>query len=956
MAEYTGGYEPQTRPTFFRGKKALDPSKRMRDEAALMAKRDEGIIKDMMKQHKDLQKAHEVWNKNQALVDKEKIEFWKSLQTVPKDVKDTLEARKKIVRAEAVRKANEDYENKDDEERSQDFEFYSSLLKKDNDLGAESEERAQTAEKNNMGTDVATYFRGKSKTYINQMMYRIGKEYLYSFPEVSKRIWNDNEQEYTYKGKKFKATDNGLLPEQEAIVYRHIRDVMMIGATGPTGFDLTAANSLLGKQLDEMLNRDRFKRSEARGRVTADNAIIENRSNLSTALGAIEIITRPDGTVYHTDPLDFAGLLLSHSRLSPGRYLASSNNSQGGIRSKDDIDHVLAQLVAEHGDEGMEIVNYILNNPEKFPYLQPGTKDKLVGLMKVDGKTFNTGRYNQLTTSGGSVSTGLGKVNTFAEGEANKKLIDSTGYTKTEYHVDGLVGNKLREDLTDEELEDHEGTILGQLMKRAKTERIPPEDLIQIAKDLNGPRELTLAILNFDGDAHRDAEVTSRILNSPSVNESGQIIVPEGVILDDATLTDAFQENPDLEIAPAYNANEITARKETAINIERAVSPTGNLTPSQYLITEKLEQLQTQEEIRLRKEDRLQPGGPTKTREQIIREANKNVLDNFAENINQATIEKDGQQVTNEFYRDQDGEFPAILASNRWNMFSGNTAAMKEAELELQKRELQKLNRDKGGGDLTANVKIPNIRGLLTGSTRHINRNGSPHPRLVELANELNVNVYKLINDQAAVYGLTEQGETYVEVPETAATFLGSVRNEDVNDLVKRLSKLNTDPLNKYMPNNLATSLSASREVEGFLTQVQQKNGVTAIRPNESALQTALSFTDNGDYKAESPSGHLGRYRISEKDAKETCIKLGIPYPGKASFLKNEGNIQDKVYTARMNTLIDKAPGNTTIEKLRWIHREWTGTQNVGTVELDERTNQETFFIHRYTEARRGGP
>ena len=57
-----------------------------------------------------------------------------------------------------------------------------------------------------------------------------------------------------------------------------------------------------------------------------------------------------------------------------------------------------------------------------------------------------------------------------------------------------------------------------------------------------------------------------------------------------------------------------------------------------------------------------------------------------------------------------------------------------------------------------------------------------------------------------------------------------------------------------------------------------------------------------------------------------------------------------------MNTLIDKAPGNTTIEKLRWIHREWTGTQNVGTVELDERTNQETFFIHRYTEARRGGP
>ena len=98
QTQYSGGYKAgQTRPVYFKGRQAYDPSPQLFKEAEATAKRDASIIKDMEKQEKQLSEAYKVWNDNQKLLDEELITFWKEIGKVPEIVKDTWEAGSKIV-------------------------------------------------------------------------------------------------------------------------------------------------------------------------------------------------------------------------------------------------------------------------------------------------------------------------------------------------------------------------------------------------------------------------------------------------------------------------------------------------------------------------------------------------------------------------------------------------------------------------------------------------------------------------------------------------------------------------------------------------------------------------------------------------------------------------------------------------------------------------------------------
>ena len=951
--QYEGGYRGATRESYYRGKKLGTTLKADTATDTARAKRDAAIVKDMLAQEKEVKAAWTVWDKNQDLLKKEAVDIWNTLTKVPDKVLKVMEARKTIIQDKEYDYAIEAYENQTDIEREEARKYYEGLLTEDRKIGDQAESRAQDVENLGIKGDLPNFLRGKSRVFKNTMMVQIGREVLYSYPQISDAVWSSNEQIFTdTKGEKFSATEAEHDPDRKAIVWRHIRKKLLIGITAG-GLDLKAANAVLGKEIDELILKDRGNRELQNTREVANDQLNQRESGLSFAIQTVGTETRDDGSTYISDPGGVLDQIKSYSILAPGLY-KNKGVQQPGTEVKNTIDKAIALSLSQ--GMGTEELSYILQNAR---VQRPGSSKKgdLISLGELDSKLFNVDRYSKLLTAGGSVTAGGMTIQGYSEAGTAKDLVNASGFTNSKFHTEGAEvfdHTTVRKDLNDEEQEEFDKTPLGQLMLRAKTERISIEDLVKIASDPknNYSRALKNSILRMDLDSLLDADTSLEIINANI--EGNELILPEGVVLNQDVLGDFLQRNPDIKLAEGYTKTQVEARRTNYSNIEQLVAPNGITTPNQQIATEKLEAIQLEFESIIRREDRLDNGQIDLSREEVINQAFEKTKDYFATNP--------------EFERDQDGGYPAIAAqTERW---WSNKTEFKKAENELRARQLIKLNLDNNNPNtrVTETHKIPNIRNLLTKSRGNIIKHGVPKQELVDLARVLKVNVYDLMNDQALLYGLAGEGEVYQEVPITAQTFLGSVKQNEVNELVQKLIPLDkgepTDHLSSFAiganlprtPKDLAQSLSAMRVVEGMLKKVQLKNGVTAIRPDETGLLEALSFTDGGDYKAVSPEGHLGRYRISPAIAKQVCGQLNIPY-NQASFL-SDSKIQDKVARVYLRSLID-SPNNketTTINKIRWVLRAWTGTEQVPTVQLDERSNQETFIIHRYVDSRRGGP
>ena len=80
-------YKPSTRPVRFQNRTAFDPSDRMFAESKAKTAVDQSMLKDMEKTSKDVGKAHELWDKNLTLLDKEEVEF---ISTVSKTLTQAL--------------------------------------------------------------------------------------------------------------------------------------------------------------------------------------------------------------------------------------------------------------------------------------------------------------------------------------------------------------------------------------------------------------------------------------------------------------------------------------------------------------------------------------------------------------------------------------------------------------------------------------------------------------------------------------------------------------------------------------------------------------------------------------------------------------------------------------------------------------------------------------------------
>lgn len=941
MADLTGGYQKQTRDVYFKGRKAYDPSKQMYQEAEATAKRDGAVIKDMLRQEKELQEAWKVWDKNQKLVDDELIAFWKQMKDVPKTVTDTVIAGGKIWRDKSIEKANEDWENSTEEEKEALTKYYQGLLKESREVQNQRDDNADQAEALGAPPEIPAFLRGQNKHYLNTMMLKVGKEHLYSFDDVTNTVWTSNEKKYSWNGEPFAASDSGLTVEQENIVWRDIRKKMLVGMSAG-GLDLKATNALLGKDLDELIDKSKWRRAEQKKRTQANNAQADDLGNIKFALKMITY--NEDGSI--NDPYGAYDQIRRYSEKSYNR-LARAGKGNPGVTAKNDLADMLGAVLAESADEDtQEIIHRLLL--DKTLYLIPGTKDKYGSLAgDVDPKVFSINRFERENGQGFISSNGQTLLPWTANVSQKRAAEVANWKIKDAYESDGVT---LKKDLDKVTLEKAKNTTfekLNQLLINGVDEdgvritEIPYGRLLEEAKlaaVAGADRTTILEILQFNGKT-LSADETIKYLDGLNLKPGEELIIPEDAPrLDQGTLGD-YAQRKGLEVGETYSTNDAQARLASFNAIEQEVTQGQPTTESHLIITEKLEDRVLLEEQRIRKEDQIKEGGPTKTRSEIIDEATAIVLGEFKEEV----LKED-----NEFYRDVDNNYPVIDKTHRRGWF-GTTEERKAAENELENREISKALRNNNVTDkpLSATRKFPGLRSALVTASVHMEEHGVPPKILVERARAAGEDVYTFSNNQMNLYGLSKVN--HIRTPPEAQTFLGAAKKGEVSNIIRLLGRSADN--GGFEATSWDPRRAANRQLEALINRVHTRKGITAVRPSESAIRNSLSHYDNGGYSAERTVGttvYLGRYRIRQTEAREWCKKLNIDWPGTKGFL-NDTALQDKVANARISALLDQSKGDTTSARVNSFYELWSGATG------EEAARQKIFFLNRYVNDVKGG-
>ena len=950
QTQYSGGYKAgQTRPVYFKGRQAYDPSPRLFKEAEDTAKRDASILKDMEKQEKQLSEAYKVWNDNQKLLDEELITFWKEIGKVPEIVKDTWEAGSKIVRAENVEKANKWWEDASDEERAEAKDYFEKQLKEGRDIDDKREEMAKEIEAKTDNKELPDFLRGQSKTYQNTLMVQVGKEHLFSFNEVADSVWADKNLVFNEgTDNEFRPTDPKLNSRQQSQVWSHIRKKMLPGMAAG-GLDLTAANAILGGELDKLIGKKRWQQNEQRSRTNANAEQTEALSTLDIALSFVEV---ENGRIVK-DPLGAAQLITSYSENAYGR-LSRGGSGTPGLRAKNDLERVLTRFGQREGGESEAIILALTAGPDAAKYLIPGTTNKYGTLSgNVDSQVFG---IDNLTRGVGGGEVRLSNGDILPANDPNnirgQARVNSGWDVPPEFYT---ADGKLRTDLTKEQQELLESTAKYQLDKRvAEGGTITYEELLdeaKLARAAGADRKTLYEILTYQGNV-LSADQTLTYLNGLDTR-NGELVIPtDAPQLDPDTVGDYAQRHGLVEAEP-YTNTDAESRLMSWNRVTQAVTEgkTDQPTYAQIIVEEELEDRIVKKEKELFEADRLQEGGSKKTREQIIKEATDIVL---------AEFEKETKTEGHKYFRTADGDFSEVATENRRGWFGWTTAARRAADKEIRTRGIIKQIRNQNAGDkpLYQTQKIPGIRNLLVTSNGSLTHTGSMPQELVALAAAHGTDVFTLQHAQIDAYGLDESLK--VPIPDEAKSFLSVAKGSDIQDLIFSLSGVKTlTPQSGYSPSSTfrqqTASAAAHRKVSTLINKTTAKNGV--IRPNDVALRNAFSYHENGNYSAVNneangvrPDGkgvnpHLGRYRITRENAKLICKQLGIDYPGDEGFLADT-KLQDRVYNARISTLIDKAEGNTLSQKLTWIYQNWSGSDN---------PDEAIFFLKRYETQITGG-
>ena len=148
-------YKKQTRDLWFKGRQVFDPSKRMFEEASDASKKDQEFLRDFEARGIEYSRALDNWNKNQALLDKEKVDFFSTIsKTIDTSVKNLVVDGMFLRDQAGIEAADRDWQAKSFEEKQAITKEVNEILKQQSDV-------------NWKRTSIAREIRKKGLVFIN---------------------------------------------------------------------------------------------------------------------------------------------------------------------------------------------------------------------------------------------------------------------------------------------------------------------------------------------------------------------------------------------------------------------------------------------------------------------------------------------------------------------------------------------------------------------------------------------------------------------------------------------------------------------------------------------------------------------------------------------------------------------------------------------------------------------
>lgn len=945
-------YQRQTREVFFKGRKAYDPSKQMRDESKLQDVEDSKFMKDMVAVGKDYDKALDQWNKNQALLDKEKVDFFKQVTpALTKLVGETVVSGLKIKRADERDEETKKWDLLDPAQKALITQQSEALVKRQDEIADKRADIATQARSLGL-TEYAEYIDGLNKNRLETVTLNLMKEGLTGLRTQLSSALADESKRFseTINGQKvaFSGTEANTEARRKIVADTIRRDFLQLADV--SGVNPNLLNATVGDKSKEIIDKWLFQKGTEALNQSANDNIVDRGNRLRTALFAY------DGEK-GLDPQNFKGKIATFIDQTTADYI-SKDDPNPRLRAKQDLADMLKTWYRAQTDkEGARLViTDILSGTGRDPVLVfHRGQNKNVPLYELDGARF-------------------GVQNFF-----NSAHRDSTGQPIPSAETLNVAAiNKQKKDLgwtTDsDDLANIQQTIKYQWTERLKKgEEIPQgeiDNLVAIAVARGYDHSIIKEIARWPEGVY-DAKETVRILKGLTSDGETEIKAddPRLDLMDNEALQKYLKDNNINLVENLYGEEDQgKAVLESDARLQKAVE--GNLPPTPE--SEKVLQ-ELQAEVRKRVLAKRYPEGDIPISQEIPEPPNEaDLIRTITEEVRDEFL-IDSKTEGHRYFRGEDGNYSSMLPQNL-GWFGPAIKNRQKLEYQLQERTVTNLVRN----NEDPNTPISSQKQILT-RTQLLNISSGAnniHPRsgkvtytghlpkeFIKLALAAGENPWDFYNRQVELSNKNRGDKDVIPKltqPESAQGW-GFSNNE-----LKELSSILDDGDGNY--SYTRPNLTAARIINSKLNSHLQAQGMEP-RPVETQLLNALTSQTGASSSYSSPDGtRLGKYNMHIDDIKALLSHkaVNLQWTNAQDFLNNP-KLQEKIARIHIKRLTDKVwrgkpqktygRSKTEVRKnsalmVRGIFNNWLGTDSSD----PETVYQNTLLLQEYTGLLNGNP
>lgn len=912
-------YKKQTRDVWFKGRQVYDPSKKMFEEASDASRKDQEFLRDFEARGKEYSRALDNWNKNQALLDKERVDFFSTIsKTIDTSVKNLVVDGMFLRDQAGIEAADRDWQAKSFEEKQAITKEVNDILKKQSDINWKRTSIAAELEKAGM-TEYATFVNGQNSAYKTRIHSKILQEGLNNLPSalrVALGASGPEARKYTIlhpttgESIEFTAAEVNSDPTLSGLKVRAIADAVAedhYWTVNPQGIKNDILTALMGDKVDDIKNK--FIQEQAL--IQKNNLISENLTDMSGEIAAqLNLFSTWDGDSF-TLTQGKADVLQNNIQ----NYLNTATAQYSGLgeakandKAREALKNSLVEYVTAQGGsqaQAAELVEDILfgRGDVKILFKHHAT-GKDVTLAELDPFRFGlAGSWKEnLVGSDGAFVQGSQSINQ-TELLADKGWVpsgkDANGkevkYGKL-YNKDGTLNEQWK------------GTIqYDWAVRKEAGEKISDAEIAKVMKDFYNygitDQDALNALRTFDGDG-LTAEKTTKRLNEIGKSElvlDGQLVITEDLeakFNNKAIIEWAEKNNVEI-VDQYYGAEDTTVLAASNADILNAVTENKGLTANTQSVVNDLE-AQVREGVK-----QYQANAPTsdsvgyKTEPELIKEVTTQVLKDFAVNR---------KDPTHEHYINDQGIAVNAVPKGWFGRTNKKELVKLQNEASLSNLRAEVLN-----GTFDSKTKLLSTEQLTAVREGQVNynRRGTSilgysdrlPPYVLKMAAEANMNPYDFVNNQAKLAGL-EEWVPMIPSPQTKAL------------------------LDSFKPSELATiyrmlpdDANLNRPVKGFSYKLNSKvntilknQGLSEL-PSELALFNSIRDMSTADWKTvgEGDNPGLGGFQLLTTDVKDYYTRNNLKF-NQAEFL-DDHDLQETVFKDLISRVTSEAWDNAEVYK-----------------------------------------